>query len=85
MAARTDGSRVAVGSRGRLDAGERLYACDSGTQHLDLQHLKTRTDVANVLRSGMDDAAVEDSKAIDLVLEAGDVLCITRALYTAPT
>src|SRR3981189_3732294 len=44
-----------------------------GTQHLDLQQLKARTEIANVLRSGMDDAAVDESKAIDLVLRAGDV------------
>ena len=30
-----------------------------GTQHLDLQQLKARTEIANVLRSGMDDAAVD--------------------------
>ncbi len=42
-------------------------------QHLDLQQLKARTEFANVLRSGMDDAAVDESKAIDLVLRAGDV------------
>jgi phytanoyl-CoA hydroxylase len=44
-----------------------------GTQHLDLQQLKARTEIANVLRSGMDEAAVDESKAIDLVLRAGDV------------
>ena len=44
-----------------------------GTQHLDLQQLKTRTEIANVLGSGMDDASVDESKAIDVVLRAGDV------------
>jgi phytanoyl-CoA hydroxylase len=45
----------------------------SGTQHLDLQQLKARTEIANVLQSGMDEASVDESKAIDLVLKAGDV------------
>src|SRR5450755_526609 len=44
----------------------------SGTQHLDLQQLKARTEIANVLQSGMDEASVDESKAIDLVLKAGD-------------
>lgn len=44
-----------------------------GTQHLDLQQLRPRTDVANVLSSGMDEALVDQSKAVDVVLKAGDV------------
>lgn len=44
-----------------------------GTQHLDLQKLTARTEVANVLRSGMDEALVDESRAVDLVLRAGDV------------
>ena len=44
-----------------------------GTQQLNLQQLQARTDVANVLGSGMDEALVDESKAIDLVLSAGDV------------
>jgi hypothetical protein len=44
-----------------------------GTQRLNLQQLQVRTDVANVLGSGMDEASVDESKAIDLVLAAGDV------------
>jgi phytanoyl-CoA hydroxylase len=44
-----------------------------GTQHLTLQPLQTRTDIANVLSSGMDETGVDESKAVDLVLKAGDV------------
>lgn len=44
-----------------------------GTQHLDLQQLKSRTEIANVLGSGMDEGSVDESGAIDLVLRAGDV------------
>jgi phytanoyl-CoA hydroxylase len=44
-----------------------------GTQHLSLQPLQERSDVANVLGSGMDPAAVDESQAVDLVLKAGDV------------
>ena len=43
------------------------------SQHLDLQQLKVRTEIANVLRSGMDEALVHTSKAIDVILKAGDV------------
>ncbi|MCA1662135.1 MAG: phytanoyl-CoA dioxygenase family protein [Novosphingobium sp.] len=44
-----------------------------GTQELDLQALERRDDVANVLKSGMDEAAVDEGCAVDLVLRAGDV------------
>jgi ectoine hydroxylase-related dioxygenase (phytanoyl-CoA dioxygenase family) len=44
-----------------------------GTQGMDLQKLERRTDVANVLSSQIDPALVEESKAVDLVLKAGDV------------
>jgi hypothetical protein len=44
-----------------------------GTQQLELQPLQERKDVANVLGSGMDPAAVDESKAVDLILKAGDV------------
>jgi hypothetical protein len=43
------------------------------TQHLDLQAMQRRTDVANVLSSGMDPALVDEGKAVDIVLRAGDV------------
>src|SRR6478672_4997104 len=45
----------------------------AGTQHLDLQELQRRTDVDNVLSSQIDPAWVDESKAVDLVLKAGDV------------
>jgi phytanoyl-CoA hydroxylase len=35
--------------------------------------LQERTDVENVLESGMDPALVDESKAVDLILKAGDV------------
>lgn len=43
------------------------------TQGMDLQKMERRTDVQNVLSSGMDDALVDESLAVDIVLKAGDV------------
>ncbi|HEY3290910.1 MAG TPA: phytanoyl-CoA dioxygenase family protein [Anaerolineae bacterium] len=42
-----------------------------GTQTLGLQEMKPRTEVENVLSSGMDDALVDEKHAIDIVLRAG--------------
>jgi len=44
-----------------------------GTHTMELQALKKRTDVANVLGSGLDESLIDESKAIDLRLKAGDV------------
>lgn len=44
-----------------------------GTQEMTLQEMKPRTDVDNVLSSGMDDSFVDEKKAVDIVLKAGDV------------
>ncbi|HET7558322.1 MAG TPA: phytanoyl-CoA dioxygenase family protein [Limnochordia bacterium] len=44
-----------------------------GTHTVDLQKMQRRTDVANVLSSEIDGAFVDESKAVDLVLEPGDV------------
>jgi phytanoyl-CoA hydroxylase len=44
-----------------------------GTQTSDLQQVKERTDIANVLGSAMDDQFVDEQQAVDLVLNAGDV------------
>ena len=44
-----------------------------GTQDMELQEMKPRTEVDNVLSSGMDDSAVDESKAVDLILGRGDV------------
>jgi hypothetical protein len=47
-----------------------------GTQNsrlLQREELQERTDVENVLASGMDPALVDESGAIDLILKAGDV------------
>src|SRR5438093_132609 len=44
-----------------------------GTHRMELQKLNRRTDVKNVLSSEIDPALVDDSKAVDLVLKAGDV------------
>ena len=38
-----------------------------------MQQMKERRDVANVLSSGIDDAFVDESEAIDIVLGADDV------------
>lgn len=44
-----------------------------GTHALDLQETKSRTDVKNVLESSIDDAFVDESEAVDLVLRPGDI------------
>ncbi len=44
-----------------------------GTHHLTLQELRQRQDVENVLLSGMEDRHVDESRAVDIVLKAGDV------------
>lgn len=43
------------------------------THHRELEALKERTDVPNVLKSGMDESLVDGSKAVDIALEPGDV------------
>ena len=43
------------------------------TQRMDLQEMKKRMDVQNVLSSGMDDELVDESQAIDCVLPKGGV------------
>lgn len=44
-----------------------------GTQHTELQTLNPREDVPNVLGSGLDESAVDESRAVDIALKAGDV------------
>lgn len=44
-----------------------------GTQHDTLQKMSPRSDIANVLGSGMDESLVDESKAVDFVLKAGGV------------
>jgi hypothetical protein len=44
-----------------------------GTQHQQLHQMRARTDVANVLGSGMDESLVDPSQAVDCVLAAGGV------------
>jgi ectoine hydroxylase-related dioxygenase (phytanoyl-CoA dioxygenase family) len=43
------------------------------THTMDLQQMRKRTDVANVLNSEIDPALVDESKAVDVILKAGDV------------
>ncbi len=43
------------------------------TQQLDLQQLQVRQDVANALGASMNETLVDESKAVDVVLKAGDV------------
>jgi len=43
------------------------------TQHLSLQELKANTKIKNVLSSEIDGSFVEESKAVDVILDAGDV------------
>ncbi len=45
----------------------------SGSHGMDLHQMRRRTDVPNVLNSEIDPALVDASKAVDLVLKAGDV------------
>jgi phytanoyl-CoA hydroxylase len=44
-----------------------------GTQHMSLTAVEERTDIANVLGSGLKNELIDESKAIDIVLPAGDV------------
>ncbi len=44
-----------------------------GTQTVALQQMRARTDVSNVLNSEIDPALVDESRAVDLVLQPGDV------------
>lgn len=44
-----------------------------GTQHMDLQEMKATPGGGNVLGSAMEEDQVDESKAIDLVLQPGDV------------
>lgn len=44
-----------------------------GTHRMLLQPLQRRTDIPNVLSSGMDESLVDESWAVDVVLKAGDV------------
>lgn len=44
-----------------------------GTQTEKLQPMKRRTDVANVLSSGMEEGEVDETKAVDCILPAGGV------------
>jgi ectoine hydroxylase-related dioxygenase (phytanoyl-CoA dioxygenase family) len=43
------------------------------THHLELQQLQERKDVKNVLSSQIDPKFVDESKAVDVILKAGDV------------
>jgi Phytanoyl-CoA dioxygenase (PhyH) len=44
-----------------------------GSQHEILRKLIERTDTPNILGSGIDEGLIDESKAVDLVLQAGDV------------
>lgn len=44
-----------------------------GTQNLNLQQMQTRTDVRNLLNSEIDSRLVDDTRAVDLELQPGDV------------
>ena len=44
-----------------------------GTQNMSLKEMRERTDVSNVLNSEIDPALVDESLAVDLVLQPGDV------------
>lgn len=44
-----------------------------GTHRMALQPLRRRVDIPNVLGSGVDESLVDESRAVDAVLQAGDV------------
>lgn len=44
-----------------------------GTHTMNLHQMQRRTDIPNVLSSGIDPELVDESKAVDLILKAGDV------------
>jgi phytanoyl-CoA hydroxylase len=44
-----------------------------GTQHLDLQKIFPRMDVKNVLNASIDEGLVDESRAVDVILEPGDL------------
>jgi len=44
-----------------------------GTQTVSLQAMRARTDVSNVLNSEIDPSFVDETRAVDLVLQPGDV------------
>ena len=44
-----------------------------GTHTMELHQMQRRTDIPNVLNSGMEAELVDESKAVDFVLKAGDV------------
>ncbi|HZO90679.1 MAG TPA: phytanoyl-CoA dioxygenase family protein [Chthonomonadaceae bacterium] len=44
-----------------------------GTQHMCLHEVQTRTDVRNLLNSGIDNSLVDESRAVDMELQPGDV------------
>ena len=43
------------------------------THTMTLQKMERRTDVANVLSSGIDEGLVDESQVVDCILEAGGV------------
>lgn len=55
------------------DPGNGCMRVLPGTQHLDLQALRDRSDRPNLLQSSIDDALVDEARAVDLVLGPGDV------------
>ena len=44
-----------------------------GTQHMNLEKLVERPDIDSVLGSSMDESLINESKAVDIELKAGDV------------
>jgi hypothetical protein len=56
-----------------VDAGNGCMRVVPGTQHDQLQQMKARPEVTSVLGSGIDAEHVDESRAVDVVLQAGDV------------
>jgi phytanoyl-CoA hydroxylase len=56
-----------------VDAENGCMEVIPSTQHLDLQKLQVRTDVDNALGASMDETMVDASRAVDIILKAGDL------------
>jgi phytanoyl-CoA hydroxylase len=57
----------------RADSGNGCMRVVPGTQHESLKEVLARNETENVLASSIDESVVDESKAVDIELEPGDV------------
>ncbi len=57
----------------RSDQGNGCMKIIPGTQDSDLKEVQKRSDIENVLGSGIDESYVDEDRAVDVVLDPGDV------------